>query len=50
MSVATVNLHTGFALGYSAILVPQLENNINEWVLTESQFSWIGKNFVIELS
>lgn len=45
VSVATANLHTGFALGYSAILVPQLEKNKNEFVLTKSQFSWIGKDF-----
>lgn len=62
VSVATTNLHTGFALGFSAIIIPQLnhtnvnssENYVNEMgLLNESQLSWISKhnlyyfNFVI---
>jgi len=43
--VATTNLHTGFALGFSAILLPQLEKYIDEMgELSKSQSSWIGKN------
>lgn len=53
VSVATTNLHTGFALGFSAIIIPQLndtnvnntEINSNEMgLLNESQLSWIGKH------
>lgn len=53
ISVATTNLHTGFALGFSAIIIPQLndtnvnstENHVNEMgLLNESQLSWIGKH------
>lgn len=43
VSVATTNLHTGFALGFSAILIPQLEKYTDEMgKLSESQCSWIG--------
>lgn len=44
MSVATTNLHTGFALGYSAIIIPQLEKFTDEMgELSKSESSWIGK-------
>lgn len=47
MSVATTNLHTGMALGFSAILIPQLKENIDEFgILSESQFSLIGKQLL----
>jgi len=43
--VATTNLHTGFALGFSAILIPQLEIYTDDMgKLSKSQCSWIGKN------
>lgn len=46
MSVATTNLHTGFALGFSAILLPQLDKHTEELgQLSSSQSSWIGKYF-----
>jgi magnesium-transporting ATPase (P-type) len=42
VSVATTNLHTGFALGFSAILLPQLEKYTDEMgELSKSQSSWI---------
>jgi len=42
--VATTNLHTGFALGFSAILIPQLEKYNDEMgKISNSQSSWIGK-------
>jgi len=47
--VATTNLHTGFALGFSAILLPQLEKYTNEMgELSKSQSSWIGKKSFLE--
>jgi len=48
--VATTNLHTGFALGFSAILLPQLEKYTDEMgELSKSQSSWIGKNSCFRL-
>lgn len=42
VSVATTNLHTGFALGFSAILIPQLEKYNDEMgKISNSQSSWI---------
>jgi len=46
VSVATTNLHTGFALAFSAIAIPQLEQYDNEiGEISKSQLSWIGKIF-----
>jgi len=48
VSVATTNLHTGFALGFSAIILPQLEQYTDEMgVLTKSQTSWIASSVSI---
>jgi len=44
--VATTNLHTGFALGFSAILIPQLEKYDEMGKISDSQSSWIGKFFI----
>ncbi|XP_025197012.1 facilitated trehalose transporter Tret1-2 homolog [Melanaphis sacchari] len=48
VSVSTTNLHTGFALGFSAILIPQLEINTDDiGKLSKSQCSWIASSISI---
>ncbi|XP_060862227.1 facilitated trehalose transporter Tret1-2 homolog isoform X3 [Metopolophium dirhodum] len=48
VSVATTNLHTGFALGFSAILIPQLEKYNDEMgKISNSQSSWIASSISI---
>lgn len=50
MSVATTNLHTGFALAFSAIILPQLEQyDIEIGKVSVSQSSWIGKIFILHV-
>ncbi|XP_050544086.1 facilitated trehalose transporter Tret1-like isoform X2 [Daktulosphaira vitifoliae] len=50
ISVSTTNLHTGFTVGFSAIITSQLENSIELDNLNKSDITWIASSASIATS